>query len=141
VPTDLFAARALTTEQLRSADLVLVMSQEHRSAAVAMRPAGVRRVLRLREAALVAEAAADDGWPDDVAADPVARLTALPAVAPRYRGLAGPADLDVPDPYRRPAAAYREAFDLIQDAVDRLVRAIGGGTRSALAIGSGGGTR
>jgi protein-tyrosine phosphatase len=138
---DLFAARALTAEQLRTAGLVLVMSQEHRSAAVAMRPAGVRRVLRLREAALVAEAAAADGWPDDVAATPAARLAALPAVAPRYRGLAGPDDLDVPDPYRRPASAYEESFALIEDAVDRLVRSVGGvrtGTgTSAPTVGSG----
>lgn len=124
VHTGTFLARPLTPRQLDSADLVLVMSREHRSAAVAMRPAGVRRVLRLREAALVAEAAAAEGWPDDVAADPAARLAALPAVAPRYRGLAGPADLDVPDPYRRPTAAYVAAFELIEDAVDRMAGAL-----------------
>jgi protein-tyrosine phosphatase len=133
VPPDSFAARALTAEQLRSADLVLVMSQEHRAAAVALRPAAVRRVLRLREAALVAEAAAADGWPDDVPPTAAARLAALPAVAPRYRGLAGPADLDVPDPYRRLAAAYEEAHGLIEDAVGRLARAVGTGSAGSTA--------
>jgi protein-tyrosine-phosphatase len=48
-------------------------------------------------------------------------------VAPRFRGVTGSSDLDVPDPYRRSSATYREAFALIEGAVDGLVRAIGTG--------------
>jgi protein-tyrosine phosphatase len=131
-----FAARPLTPDLLRAADVVLVMTQAHRSAAVTLRPGAVRRVLRLREAAAIAAAAAAAGWPADVAADPAARLAALPTVAPRYRGLAGPADLDVPDPYRRSPATYREAFGLIEAAVDGLVRALGDGCAGCVGAGT-----
>lgn len=125
VATERFVARALRPEQLRGADLVLAMSREHRAAAAALLPAVVRRTLLLSEAAAVAAAVADDGWPDDVAGDPAARLAALPALAPRYRRASGRGDGEVPDPYRCGPDAYRASFDLIEEFVDRLVRGVG----------------
>jgi protein-tyrosine phosphatase len=119
-----FAARALLAAHLRSADLVLAMAREHRAAAAALVPAAVRRTLLLTEAADLGAAVAAEGWPDDVAPDPAARLAALPRLAPRHRRPGGGADPDVADPYRRDAAASRAAFLRIRDAVDRLADAV-----------------
>ncbi|MGY2085976.1 arsenate reductase/protein-tyrosine-phosphatase family protein [Blastococcus sp. SYSU DS0539] len=119
-----FAARALVPEQLRAADLVLVMAREHRAAAVEVAPSAVRRTLLLVEAAAVATAAAADGWPGVHAADAAARLAALPGLAPRYRRPSGAAHGEVPDPYRRSEEDYRGALTLIREAVDRLTGAV-----------------
>jgi protein-tyrosine phosphatase len=100
------------------------MTREHRAAVVATAPATVRRTLLLTEAADIAEAIAAAGWPADVAPGPAARLAALPSLAGRQRVPGGSGE-DVPDPYRRPADTYAACFALIEDAVDRLVRAVG----------------
>ncbi|WP_409329167.1 hypothetical protein [Trujillonella humicola] len=120
---DGFAARQLRPELVRDAALVLAMSREHRAAAVSTLPAAVRRTFLLADAADLAEAVAASGWPAQVAPTPAARLAALPSLAAPHRPAAR--GVEVPDPYRRPAAEYRECFAVVEDAVDRLVRALG----------------
>jgi protein-tyrosine phosphatase len=125
VPTP-FAARQLQPAHLRHADLVLVMTRTHRSAVVTLEPAAIRRTFLLRELAGIASAVAVVGWPDDVGEDPAARLAMLPRLAAAHRGhLTGPADREVPDPFRQPASLYLEASELIRGAVDLLVAAVG----------------
>ena len=119
-----FTARALRPEHLREADLVLAMTREHRAAAAALAPATVRRTLLLGEAGAIAADIAADGWPDEVAPNPAARLAALPLLAPRYRRPGGAVDREVPDPYRQGPEVYRASFALIEESVDRLARAI-----------------
>jgi protein-tyrosine phosphatase len=121
-----FEARQLQPVHLRQADIVLVMTRAHRSAVVALEPAAVRRTFLLLELAGIASAVAADGWPADVGKTPAARLAALPRLAAAHRGRAsGRTDLEVPDPYRQPASRYREACDLIDGAVGRLMTAVG----------------
>jgi protein-tyrosine phosphatase len=119
-----FVARELRPQDLRQADLVLTMSRAHRTAVATVLPAAVRRTFLLVEAADLAAAVAAAGWPEDVAPGVAARLAALPALAGRYRRPAG-ANLEVPDPYRRPLEEYRRAFATIESAVDRLACAVG----------------
>ena len=121
-----FAARDLSPEQLRSADLVLTLTRTHRSAVATVLPAAVRRTFLLLEIAHVAASVAAEGWPEGVAPTAAARLTALPVLAARYRRPGAATDLEVPDPYRRPLGEYRRSLAAIRAAVDELVRAVGG---------------
>lgn len=123
VPAEPFTARQVRPDLLRDASLVLTMTREHRAAVVAAAPAVVRRTFLLTEAAGIAEALADAGWPAEVVAGPAARLAALASLAGPHR-VPGGCGVDVPDPYRRPAEDYVSCFALIEDAVDRLVRAV-----------------
>jgi protein-tyrosine phosphatase len=127
VDPDRFTARALQPAHLRQAGLVLVMARAHRSAAVAMMPAVVRRTFLLVEAAEIAARIAADGWPGSVAPEPAARLAALPALAAPYRLGVTEREVEVPDPYRRSPEAYRESLRVLEAAVDRLTRAVGAG--------------
>ncbi|MCW2740136.1 MAG: hypothetical protein JWR45_558 [Blastococcus sp.] len=119
-----FGARDLRPQDLRQADLVLTMTRAHRTAVARLLPAAVRRTFLLVEAADIAASVAAAGWPEDVGRAAAARLAALPALAAPHRRPAG-TDLEVPDPYRRPAEEYSRAFAMIESAVDRLARAVG----------------
>jgi len=121
---DGFAARQLEAEELRAADLVLVMAREHRAAVASLVPARVRTTLLLREAALAASAVQEAGWPADLDLDPAARLAALPRLAGRLRRPTGRTDLEVPDPYRRSPEVYQESFDQVASAVAELAAAL-----------------
>ncbi|MBT0993098.1 low molecular weight phosphatase family protein [Cellulomonas sp. DKR-3] len=123
VPSGAFAARQVTQDELRRADLVLAATREHRRALVQLEPSVVRRTFTLRELArVVGTIDAADLPGTDVAG----RLAALVALAARRRGLApaaAAADDDVADPYGRGADAYRASFDEIRPAVDAIVHA------------------
>ena len=119
-----FAARPLQAEELREADLVLVMAREHRAAVASLVPAQMRSTLLLLEAAQAATSLAATGWPADVAPEPGARLAALPRLAGRLRGTAGRTELEVPDPHRRSAQVYLESFTLVASAVAALAEAV-----------------
>jgi protein-tyrosine phosphatase len=124
---DGFSARQLVAEQLRAADLVLVMSRDHRAAVVAAEPAAVRRTFLLRELAVLAEAVARAGWPADVPADATTRLRVLPQLAARHRpAVARTQGLEIEDPYRRTADVYERVLAGIEDAVARLTSALTG---------------
>jgi protein-tyrosine phosphatase len=118
-----FAARQLQAADVRSADLVLVMAREHRTAVATTFPAAVRRVLLLTDAAAAAAVAATAGWPG-VAPHPGARLAALPALAARSRATGRAGGADVPDPYLRADERYAESFGVVTGAVDTLVGAV-----------------
>ena len=125
-PTD-FTARRLVPEHVRAADLVLVMTREHRSAVVAVEPAAVRRTLLLREAAVLATAITREGWPIDVSGEAAARLAALPRLAGRHRpDIARMSDLEVEDPYQRSTDVYQRSVAVITEAVDALAAALVG---------------
>jgi len=112
-----FAARQLDADLLEDADLLLGMTREHRAAAATEAPATIRRLFTLREFARLASAAGEL----DPSLPPVERARALVEAAAGQRGMVRPgqpADDDVPDPYGRPADAYRLPFALIGEAVE-----------------------
>lgn len=121
-----FAARDLGRSMAESADLILGMSRSHRAAVARLAPRVLPKLFTLREFARVL-ADNRDAWP--TATEPVARAQALLSLAQQRRGRAGPVDPaldDVPDPYRRSAQAYDEAWALIATAVDVVVDAFAG---------------
>ena len=121
-----FAARQLDAEMLAGSDLLLAMTREHRSVAATQMPQAVPRLFTLREFARLAAAGADQV---DGATDQVERARQLVKAAAGMRGLARPgkpADDDVPDPYGRPADAYRLPFALIAEAVDVIADLLAG---------------
>jgi protein-tyrosine phosphatase len=121
-----FAARQLDAALLTETDLLLAMTREHRAAAATQAPQVVPRLFTLREFARLAAASADQVGDD---ADPVERARQLVKAAAGMRGLARPgkpSDDDVPDPYGRPADAYRLPFALIGEAVDVVADLLAG---------------
>ncbi len=124
LPDDrVFAARQLTAEMVANADLVLVMTREHRAAVVSLYPAAVRRTFTLREFARVAALAAPGLAPGTVAQ----RLTALIPVAARLRGKspASAADDAIEDPYGKGLPVCTAVVDRIEAAVDDIVAIVG----------------
>ncbi|TDC20751.1 low molecular weight phosphatase family protein [Streptomyces sp. 8K308] len=118
-------ARRLTTELVERADLVLGAAVEHREAAVRLAPArALPRAFTLREFARLLRQ-------EDAAgiADPTARLTALVRAAAARRGsvrVAG-AEEDVADPVGSDQSVLRACAARIEDAVERIARAMLGG--------------
>jgi protein-tyrosine phosphatase len=116
-PLACFTARQVDPGMLRRADLVLTMTRAHRSAAVDLAPATVRRTFTLREFADLALLAA---WEPGLleAPSPGRRLAGLTAAAPRFRAqrAAGVHD-DIEDPYGRDRAAYERADAEVRQAV------------------------
>lgn len=124
IPADGFAARQVSSADVRSADLVLALTREHRAQLVQQTPAALRRSFTLLEFAHIV---ASPGLPPVPAGEVGVRLRELVPLASRHRSLAGPAEtLDVPDPYGRDRAAYELAYALIRDAVDAIARAARG---------------
>jgi len=124
IPADGLAARQVTPAYVRSADLVLALTREHRALLVQQTPAALRRSFTLLEFARIV---ASPDLPPVAAGDVGVRLRALVPLAARHRMLAGPVEShDVPDPYGRHRAAYELAFKLIREAVDAIARAARG---------------
>ncbi|TGO05800.1 Low molecular weight protein-tyrosine-phosphatase Wzb [Serinibacter arcticus] len=121
--TATFEARLLTPDDVRSADLVLALTLEHRSHAVVAWPGALRRTFTLLELARLAEHVGRDALPEGDAAE---RLRALVPLAIRARGIVRvpPEEDDVPDPYRRSDAHYAASFEAIDGAVRRLVAVV-----------------
>ena len=112
IDPDEHRARWLTERDVRTADLILAMTREHRSRAVELFPAAVRRSFTLVEFARIAAAIPED----DVSGATVAeRLRELIALAPRYRSAAGSDDVD--DPYGQDEATNARVFAEISQAV------------------------
>ncbi len=125
-----FRACRLSEADVASADLVLGMAAEHRSAAVQAHPQALRRSFTLVEfSALVAALPTSVTAAVRGAAYPSgrARLQAVVTAADdlrRSRRAPLPTDLDVADPYGRGEAAYRQAYAAIRAALGPVVSAL-----------------
>lgn len=122
LPDEPFAAVQVTPEILAAADLVLVMTRQHRASVVSLHPPAVRRTFTLLEFARIAPLVAPSLAPGPLSQ----RLAALVPKAARARGRAwATADDDaITDPYDRGAAACRATVDRIQAAVAGIVAAV-----------------
>src|SRR4051812_5158223 len=122
-PTGGFAARQVTAELVRGADLVLTMTREQRAAVVDRFPSAVRRTFTVGEFAALTALAVDRGLA--VGDSPGSRLRAVTVQIPPLRGshVAGPDD-DIADPFGREPADYRRAAERIRAAVGTLVGAL-----------------
>lgn len=118
-----FAARQLTADLVREADLVLALTRAHRAAVVELVPAAVRRTFTLRELARLL-AHVDPGALHAAGSTPGDRVRALPALAAAVRHLAGPGVDDVVDPVGRPDAVYRASYDELAPATEALATAL-----------------
>jgi protein-tyrosine phosphatase len=118
-----FIARQLRSAMIAEADLVLGLSTRHRSVVIDREPGALGTTFSLREFARLVE----EVDPATLPAAPVARAHELVQQVRKRRGLSPPSlpDADrIPDPMGRPAQAHREAAELIQDAVTRIVDVI-----------------
>jgi protein-tyrosine phosphatase len=124
-----FAARQLTPAILRSADLVVTMTSEHRRDTVRLFPATVQRTFVLGELAHmlepvhIREVTAFAG----VSASTVERLRATIELAKRHRTPGVDPAEDIVDPYGRSEAVYETSFAQIQAGLEPLVRVLTAG--------------
>lgn len=121
IPVGLPLAQQLTAELVRSADLVLGASREHRAAAVRLAPAVSARAFTMRE---FDRLLADLGPAVDPPASPLARGRALVRAAAQHRGVSlpdKPEDDDIPDPYRRSNSSYDASMAVLVEALHRPV--------------------
>ncbi len=118
-----FAARQLTADLVRGADLVLTLTRQHRSAVVELAPATVRRTFTLRELERLL-AHVDPSALQAAGATPAQRLRALPALAASVRHVAPRGDDDVVDPIGGGDALYRTSFAQLSPGVTALADAL-----------------
>ncbi len=122
IDTTGFTARQVTADLLRGADLVLALARENLEGVAELMPDVLERAFTLTELARFAAASPSD---DVTGATAAQRLRTLVTAAARARaaGDARPSEADdVPNPYRRGPAAYREAFAMIEQATAAIVR-------------------
>lgn len=116
-------ARALSEIEVVSADLIIGLAREHRSAATQLQPSAVRRSTTLLRLADVARRVDDDELVAAGGGDGVAeRLRGLIAVAPRHHELY--LEDDIADPIGLGREAAERAFREISAAVDDIVAAV-----------------
>ncbi|WP_298744266.1 low molecular weight phosphatase family protein [uncultured Microbacterium sp.] len=122
-------SRYLGPADLRSPDLLLAMSREHRRRVVETDPSRLRSAFTVREFARLAKDCTDDDVRDAAeraGADPSARVRAAIGAVGQMRGMsappADPADDDVIDPYRRSWATYQTSAAQLTPAIDQVVR-------------------
>lgn len=132
-PADAAAHRSryLSEGDLRSPDLILAMSREHRRRIVDYAPSRLRSTFTVREFARLSAAADDDSirTAADGGGDAAsARLRAAVAAVAAMRGLAAPArspeEDDVVDPYRRSWDTYLRSGAQLAPALDEVVRVV-----------------
>ncbi|WP_084075219.1 hypothetical protein [Demequina sp. NBRC 110052] len=106
-------ARQLDAHLMKSADLVLCMTRDHRTLAAQTDPASLRKVFTLMEVAETARRGAKlEG------STPAERLSDVPLAVAAFRPELAGADIpDVPDPYKRDLGAYHESYAMIRAAV------------------------
>ncbi|MBD8023749.1 arsenate reductase/protein-tyrosine-phosphatase family protein [Microbacterium gallinarum] len=126
---DAHLSRYLTEAELRSPDLILAMSREHRRKIVELAPARLRSTFTLREFARLANDTSDEeiaAAAVTAGADGSARARAAVATVAAQRGMsappADPADDDVIDPYRRSWDTYQLSASQLVPAIDQVVR-------------------
>lgn len=123
-PTD-HIARQLTADHVRSADLILAMASEHRSATVRLLPRASRIAFTLTEFAALLEDAEQNYSPSTAAlsrldpADTLRRAVKLASGRRGYLSLDDGASADIVDPYRRSDEVYAASARQIVVALDR----------------------
>jgi protein-tyrosine phosphatase len=125
-------ARQLGPAEVRDADLVIALAREHRSEVVRSMPRASRYTFTLREFARLLESAVDDPQMQFAAFAPGSETSAwLRAAVPQIAARRGFAELpvepehdDVIDPYRQEQSVYDLSAAQIEDAMDRIQRAI-----------------
>jgi protein-tyrosine phosphatase len=132
VPADDAAAhrsQLVDAERLRTPDLVIAMTREHRKAVVSTAPARLRSVFTAREFGRLAASLSDDeiaSAADAGGADASARLRAAVQLVAGQRGMIpppeAPEDDDVVDPYRLPWETYELMGRQLVPAVDQIAR-------------------
>ena len=113
-------AHWLTAADVEQADVVIGLTREHRSAAVALTPSAVRRSFTLRGLADLAGRVS----PQELGSEAgiAERMRAFVAAAPRYRRR--DLDEDIEDPYGRDLDVYRSVHAEIAAATAALVAAV-----------------
>ncbi|REJ08086.1 low molecular weight phosphatase family protein [Microbacterium bovistercoris] len=120
-------ARYLREPLILESDLVLTMTQEHRSYTVQLLPGRMHRIFSVREFARIAGSLSDEQIASIAATageDPRARLGAVIMAVAQHRGM--PVDEDVLDPFRQGMAAYEASAAQLDPAlaeVERVMRA------------------
>ena len=137
--SDVHLARQLSKEELRSADLVLGATREHRRAAVELLPRASRHTFTIREFARLADALDEADLRELAAApsDPGERLRLLVELAATKRGIAVPPEEpendDIIDPYLRSDEVYEESaaqlVPAVQSIISSAIRAVSGASR------------
>jgi protein-tyrosine phosphatase len=122
-------ARRLTAEDVRSADLILTASREHRAAVARLLPAAQTRTFTLRQAARAAHGIAAGPLPAVVPLPPAddarAQLRWFVAELDAARGpVDDPLDDDVPDPHVVGDAQHARAMTLMTTAVADLAACV-----------------
>lgn len=123
---DRFVARQVTAQLVARADVVLALTRDHRSELVQLHPPALRRSFTLRELARLLERV-DPARLAEAGDSTAARLRAAVPLAAASRGgppLKHPEDDDVPDPYLRGDAVYRDAFGKLAPAVRTIASVV-----------------
>ena len=125
------ASRFLNERLATKADMILGMSREHRSRAVAFAPRQVRRSFTLREFAALSSPLDDEQVRELIAQDHPTdsvrdRLLAVTTALSGRRGVellrTDPEELDIIDPYRQSDAVYQQSADQLVPAVGEVIR-------------------
>lgn len=119
-----FRARQLHEGLLRSTDLVLTMTRQHRAEVVELWPRAVRRSFTLLELARLAALVAVQDLPVGSVEDRWRALVGL-AAARRHEVRAAADVDDVADPYRGSTDDYQRSFEQISAAVTAVVSVLG----------------
>jgi len=116
-----FAARRLSEQLLKEADLVLPLTRAQRGLVVELWPAAVRRAFTLREFARLLRSVDQEVI---TTAEPAERLRAVIPLAAAERGRERPLpqEDDVVDPYRLDDEVYAESFEQIFAATQVIIR-------------------
>lgn len=118
------AGRQITHELVESADLILALAKEHRSAVARLVPRASRKSFTLREFALICTSALQSQSADVPGRGEVAEWLRY---ASTHRGMVAVTNLeglDVVDPFRRSDSTYRTSALQIVDAISEISRAL-----------------
>lgn len=122
VNPDGFGASQVNEELLKSADLILTATLEHRSTVVRVVPSAVRRAFTMLELARIAAAAPPrPGLRDPANADEVRQAIAWAAQMRGSISRAPDGADDLADPLGAPRDVYRSRADTITAAVEQIV--------------------
>lgn len=119
IDTSGFAARGVTEELVREADVVLTMTAGHRRQIVDLVPAALARVFQISEFAWLV----DQLVPRGSTVPPAEALQMAIADRPRLIASTGYRPSDIDDPYRRGAKAAKRAFDAISREIAIIAEA------------------